>query len=145
MWLCFFLCSGDPHPPLLDHCQWESPSNPRCCLARHRLTLPPHICMSCGVSAEVCSDVMGPDGNIFPADRAIPECSNLRWVCVSCEPALHVMGLYPGWLVSPLHLSESSVTIQHGSRRFMGQASLLHCSLCSVSLGTCPHFVLFSH
>lgn len=53
-------------PP--DHCQGESPSSPCCCLAWHRLALPPHICMSCGVSAKVYSDVMGPDGSIFPAD-----------------------------------------------------------------------------
>lgn len=64
---CFTLQWRSPLPPP-DHCQWESPSNPCCCLAWHRLTLPLHICMSCGVSAKVYSDVMGPDGSIFPAD-----------------------------------------------------------------------------
>ncbi|AWP20828.1 Hypothetical protein SMAX5B_001820 [Scophthalmus maximus] len=57
--------STSPQP---DHCQWESPSNPFLCLAWYRLVLPLHICMSCDVSAKVCSDVMGTDGSIFPAD-----------------------------------------------------------------------------
>lgn len=145
---CFTLQRRSPLPPP-DHCQWESPSNP-CCLARHRLTLPPHICMSCGVSAKVYSDVMGPDGSIFPADS--DDCQAQVYLCVCVctpsEPALHVMGLCPSWLVSPLHLRESAVRIQHGSCRFARLPTLLPCSLCSISpgsLSSCPHFFPFFH
>lgn len=74
----------------------------------------PHICMSCGVSAKVHSDVMGPDGSIFPADSHDCHAQVYSWVCVcvSSEPTLHVMGLRPSWLVSPMHLRVSSVRIQ---------------------------------
>ena len=90
-----------PLPPL-DHCQWESPSNPCFCPARYRLTLPPHICMSCDVSAKVCPDVMGTDGSIFPADSDDCRAQVQLWVCVcalwahpSCYGSMPELTGYP--------------------------------------------------
>lgn len=114
MWLCLFMLQWSPLPPL-DHCQWESPSNPRCCLAWHCLTLPPHICMSCGVSAKVYSDVMGTDGSILPADsddfHAQVQFCVCACVCVwvLTEPVLQVMTPEADWLAPPpLHLGAHS-------------------------------------
>lgn len=61
------LSQGPPTP----HCTTVNgnlPHFPTRCLAWLRLTLPPRICTSGGVSTKVRSDIMGPDGSIFCVD-----------------------------------------------------------------------------
>lgn len=87
--------------PPVDHCQWESSSNPCCCLDWHHLTLPLHICMSRSVSAKVPSDVMVPDGSIVPADRY--SSGIVLSLCVHIYPLslqFCIMGLCLSWLVT---------------------------------------------